>query len=38
MKSVLNYKIGKDGNKQSRHPTEKPESLIGELVEVFTRP
>lgn len=29
MKNVLNYKIGRDGNKQSKHPTEKPEFLIG---------
>ena len=34
MKNVLNYQIGK--NKQSNHPTEKPEFLIGGLVEVFT--
>jgi DNA modification methylase len=38
MKNVLNYKIGKDGNKQSNHPTEKPEFLIGGLVEIFTNP
>ena len=36
MKNVLNYKIGKEGGKQSQHPTEKPEFLIGGLVEVFT--
>lgn len=36
MKNVLNYKIGK--NKQSNHPTEKPEFLIGGLIEVFTNP
>jgi hypothetical protein len=36
MKNVLNYEIGK--NKQSNHPTEKPEFLIGGLVEVFTNP
>lgn len=36
MKNVLNYEIGK--NKQSNHPTEKPEFLIGWLVEVFTNP
>lgn len=34
MKNVLNYKIGH--NKQSNHPTEKPEFLIGGLVEIFT--
>lgn len=34
MKNVLNYEIWK--NKQSNHPTEKPEFLIGGLVEVFT--
>lgn len=38
MKNVLNYKIGKEGNKQSKHPTEKPEFLIGGLVEIFTNP
>lgn len=36
MKNVLNYEIWK--NKQSNHPTEKPEFLIGGLVEVFTNP
>jgi hypothetical protein len=25
MKNVLPYLIGKDGNKQTNHPTEKPE-------------
>jgi DNA modification methylase len=38
MKNVLNYKIGRDGNKQTNHPTEKPEFLIGGLIEVFTKP
>lgn len=38
MKNVLNYKIGKDWNKQSWHPTEKPEFLIWGLVEIFTNP
>ena len=38
MKNVLNYKIGKSGNKQSNHPTEKPEFLIGGLIEIFTNP
>ena len=28
MKNVLNYRIGKEGNKQTQHPTEKPEFLI----------
>lgn len=36
MRNVLNYEIGK--NKQSNHPTEKPEFLIGGLVEIFTNP
>ena len=36
MKNVLNYEIWK--NKQSNHPTEKPEFLIGGIVEVFTNP
>ena len=34
MKNVLNYEIGR--NKQSNHPTEKPEFLIGGLIEVFS--
>lgn len=34
MKNVLDYEIWK--NKQSNHPTEKPEFLIGGLIEVFT--
>jgi hypothetical protein len=34
MKNVLNYDIRK--YKQSNHPTEKPEFLIGGLVEIFT--
>ena len=38
MKNVLSYRIGKYGNKQSNHPTEKPEALIGFLVAVFTNP
>ena len=38
MKNVLNYKIGRAGNKQTNHPTEKPEFLIGGLVEIFTKP
>ncbi len=36
MKNVLNYRIGKEGNKQSNHPTEKPEFLIWGLIEIFT--
>ncbi len=38
MKSVLNYRIGKEGRKQTKHPTEKPEFLIRGLIEVFTNP
>ncbi len=39
MKSVLNYRIGKfDGEKQTVHPTEKPERLISQLIEIFTNP
>ncbi len=34
MRNVLNYEIGK--NKQSNHPTEKPEFLISDIVEIFT--
>ena len=36
MKNVLNYEIWR--NKQSNHPTEKPEFLIGGLIEVFSNP
>ena len=38
MKNVLNYKIWPNWNRQSKHPTEKPEFLIGGLVEIFTNP
>lgn len=38
MKNVLPYLIGKDGNKQTNHPTEKPEWVIGQLIKVFTNP
>ncbi len=38
MKNVLNYKIWKEWGKQTNHPTEKPEFLIGGLVEIFTNP
>ena len=36
MKNLLNYRIGKWGNKQSGHPAEKPEFFIQWLIEVFT--
>ncbi len=36
MKNVLNYEIWR--NKQSNHPTENPEFLIGGLIEVFLNP
>jgi len=38
MKNVLPYLIWKDGNKQTNHPTEKPEWVIGQLIKVFTHP
>ena len=38
MKNVLPYLIGKDWNKQTKHPTEKPELLIGQFIKVFTNP
>lgn len=38
MKNVLPYLIGKDWHKQTNHPTEKPESLIGQFIKVFTNP
>lgn len=36
MKNVLDYRIGKQWNKRTKHPTEKPEFLIRWLVEIFT--
>lgn len=38
MKNVLDYRIGKQGNKKTKHPTEKPEFLISGLIEIFTNP
>lgn len=38
MKNVMTYKIWRDGNKQTNHPTEKPEFLIQKIIEVFTNP
>lgn len=38
MKNVLPYLIGKDWNKQTKHPTEKPEWIIWKLIKVFTNP
>ena len=38
MRSVLNYRIGKQVNKQSGHPTEKFEFLAQWLIEVFAKP
>ena len=38
MKNVMPYLIGKEGNKQTFHPTEKPENLIGQLIKIFTNP
>jgi len=32
MKNVMSYKIWKDGNKQTNHPTEKPEGLTRTLI------
>jgi len=36
MKNVLTYNIGRDGNKQTAHPTEKPETIIGRMISIFT--
>ena len=38
MKNVMSYKIGKDWWKQTNHPTEKPEELTQNLIEIFTNP
>lgn len=38
MKNVMPYLIWKKWNKQTFHPTEKPEWLIGQLIKVFTHP
>ena len=38
MKNLMYYKIWKDGDKQTNHPTEKPEWLTRILIEVFTNP
>lgn len=38
MKNVMPYLIGKEGNKQTFHPTEKPEGLTGQLIKIFTNP
>jgi DNA modification methylase len=36
MKNVMPYHIGQQGEKLTRHPTEKPLRLISHLVEIFT--
>jgi site-specific DNA-methyltransferase (adenine-specific) len=38
MKNVMSYFIWKKLNKQTFHPTEKPEWLIWQLIKVFTNP
>ncbi len=38
MRNVMSYLIGRDGNKRTGHPTEKPELLTRRLVEIFTNP
>lgn len=38
MKNVMSYLIGREGYKQTQHPTEKPELLTRRLVEIFTNP
>ena len=38
MKNVMSYLIGRDGNKKTQHPTEKPELLTRRLVEIFSNP
>lgn len=36
MTNVLHYLIGREGNKQSNHPTEKPIEIISKFIEIFT--
>ncbi len=36
MTNVQHYLIGKEGNKQSSHPTEKPIDIISKFIEIFT--
>lgn len=36
MRNVMSYLIGRDGNKRTQHPTEKPELLTRRFVEIFT--
>ena len=38
MKSIIPYKIGRDGNKATEHPTEKPIEPIARLIRIFTNP
>jgi site-specific DNA-methyltransferase (adenine-specific) len=38
MKNVMSYKIGPQGEKETKHPTEKPIRLIETLIKVFTNP
>lgn len=38
MKSIMPYTIGFEGEKETKHPTEKPLSSISRLIEVFSNP
>ena len=38
MKSIIPYMIGKEGNKETKHPTEKPIGPIARLIRIFTNP
>ncbi len=38
MTSIWPYKIGIEGGKESKHPTEKPLGLTGRLVRIFSNP
>jgi len=38
MKNIMSYFIGKEWSKQTKHPTEKPENLISQLIKIFTNP
>ena len=38
MTNVMHYLIGRDRNKRTGHPTEKPELLTQRIIEVFSNP
>ena len=38
MKSIIPYRIGHEGRKGKKHPTEKPLAPIARLIKIFTNP